>query len=49
MCIRDSPLIREDITIQGIYTVGDTPGEVGAPFAAFLLIILFSLSLIQKK
>ncbi|MBA4692160.1 MAG: hypothetical protein H2072_00255 [SAR86 cluster bacterium] len=43
------PLIREDITIQGIYTVGDTPGEVGAPFAAFLLIILFSLSLIQKK
>ena len=43
------PLIREDITIQGIYTVGATPGEVGAPFAAFLLMILFSLSLIQKK
>ena len=43
------PFIREDITIQGIYTVGATPGEVGAPFAAFLLMILFSLSLIQKK
>ena len=45
----DNPFIREDITIQGIYTVGATPGEVGAPFAAFLLMILFSLSLIQKK
>tara|TARA_B100000787_G_scaffold10346_1_gene7816 strand:- start:1530 stop:1997 length:468 start_codon:yes stop_codon:yes gene_type:complete len=43
------PLIREDITIQGIYTLGATPGEVGAPYATFLLIILFSLSLIQKK
>ena len=43
------PLITEDITIQGIYTVGATPGEVGAPFAAFLLMILFSLSLLQKK
>ena len=43
------PLIREDITIQGIYTLGATPGAVGAPYATFLLIILFSLSLIQKK
>jgi hypothetical protein len=43
------PLIREDITIQGIYTLGATPGGVGAPYATFLLIILFSLSLIQKK
>ena len=43
------PLIREDITIQGIYTLGATPGSVGAPYATFLLIILFSLSLIQKK
>lgn len=43
------PLIREDITIQGIYTLGATPGEVGAPYATFLLIILFSLSLVQKK
>ena len=43
------PLIREDITIQGIYTLGATPGEVGAPYATFLLIILFSLSLRQKK
>ena len=43
------PLIREEITIQGTYTLGATPGEVGAPYATFLLIILFSLSLIQKK
>jgi len=43
------PLIREEITIQGIYTLGATPGEVGAPYTTFLLIILFSLSLIQKK
>ena len=43
------PLISEVITIQCIYTVVATPGEVGAPFAAFLLMILFSLSLIQKK
>ena len=43
------PLIREDITIQGIYTLGATPGEVGAPYATFLLIILFSLSLVQKN
>jgi hypothetical protein len=43
------PLIREDITIQGIYTLGATPGEVGAPYATFLLIILFSLSLLQKN
>jgi hypothetical protein len=43
------PLIREDITIQGIYTLGATPGAVGSPYATFLLIILFSLSLIQKK
>ena len=43
------PLIREEITIQGIYTLGATPGEVGAPYATFLLIILFSLSLVQKN
>ena len=43
------PLIREDITIQGIYALGASPGAVGAPYATFLLIILFSLSLIQKK
>lgn len=43
------PLIREEITIQGTYTLGATPGEVGAPSVTFLLIILFSLSLIQKK
>ena len=43
------PLIREDIVIQGIYTVGTTPGAVGAPYVTFVLIILFSLSLIQKK
>ena len=43
------PLIREDITIQGIYTLSATPGAVGAPYVTFLLIILFSLSLRQKK
>ena len=43
------PLIREEITIQGTYTLGATPGEFGAPYITFLLIILFSLSLIQKK
>ena len=43
------PLIREDIAVQGIYTVGATPGAVGAPYITFLLIILFSLSLMQKK
>jgi|TARA_B100001094_G_scaffold165741_1_gene160410 hypothetical protein len=43
------PLIREDIVIQGIYTVGATPGAVGAPYVTFVLIILFSLSLIQKN
>jgi hypothetical protein len=42
-------LIREDIAVQGIYAVGATPGAVGAPYITFLLIILFSLSLIQKK
>ena len=43
------PLIREDIALQGIYTVGVTPGVVGAPFITFILAILFILSLIQKK
>jgi hypothetical protein len=43
------PLIREDIALQGIYTVGVTPGVVGAPFITFILVILFILSLIQKK
>lgn len=43
------PLIREDIALQGIYTVGVTPGVVGAPFITFTLVILFTLSLIQKN
>jgi hypothetical protein len=43
------PLIREDIALQGIYTVGVTPGVVGAPFITFILVILFILSLIQKN
>ena len=43
------PLIREDIVIQGIYTVDATPGAIGAPYVTFVLIILFILSLIQKK
>jgi hypothetical protein len=43
------PLMREDIVIQGIYTVGATPGAAWAPYVTFVLIILFSLSLIQKN
>ena len=43
------PLIREDIVIQGIYTVDATPGAVGAPYVTLVLMILFILSLIQKK
>ena len=42
-------LIREDIAVQGIYTIGATPGAVGAPYVAFILIIFFSLSLMQKN
>ena len=33
----------------GIYTVDATPGAVGAPYVTLVLIILFILSLIQKK
>lgn len=43
------PLIREDIAVQGIYTVGGTPGVDWAPYTTILLIILFGLSLLQKK
>ncbi len=43
------PLIREDIAVQGIYTVGGTPGVDWAPYITILLIILFGLSLLQKK
>ncbi len=42
-------MLREDIAVQGIYTVGITPGASGAPYATIILIILFSLSLLQKK
>jgi hypothetical protein len=41
--------IRDSITAQGVYTVDITPGVVLAPYASLLLIILLSLSLLQKK
>ena len=41
--------IRDSITAQGVYTVDVTPGVALAPYASLLLIILLSLSLLQKK
>jgi|TARA_B110000914_G_scaffold189243_1_gene174592 hypothetical protein len=43
------PLIRDEIAVQGLYTNGITPGASFAPYATILLIILFGLSLLQKK
>jgi hypothetical protein len=41
--------IRDSITAQGVYTVDVTPGVALAPYASLLLIILLTLSLLQKK
>lgn len=41
--------IKDSITAQGVYTVDVTPGVALAPYASLLLIILLSLSLLQKK
>ena len=43
------PLIRDEITVQGLYTNYITPGVAFAPYVTILLIILFGLSLLQKK
>ncbi|MBT5856948.1 MAG: hypothetical protein HOH84_01350 [Flavobacteriaceae bacterium] len=43
------PLIRDEIAVQGLYTNSITPGASFAPYATILLIILFGLSLLQKK
>ena len=42
-------VIRESIAVQGVYTVDVTPGIALAPYVSLLLIILFSLSLLEKK
>jgi hypothetical protein len=41
--------IRESIAVQGVYTVDVTPGATLAPYVSLLLIILLSISLLQKK
>jgi len=43
------PLIRDDITIQGIYTYGMTPGSVGAPYISIILLVLFGLSILKSN
>jgi|TARA_A200000159_G_C7053139_1_gene227073 hypothetical protein len=43
------PLIREEIAIQGIYTSGVTPGVSYAFVPALIVIILFGLSILDKK
>ena len=41
--------IREPIAVQGVYTVDVSPGVTLAPYVSLLLIILLSISLLQKK
>jgi hypothetical protein len=43
------PLIREEIAIQGIYTSSITPGVSYAFVPALIAIILFGLSILDKK
>jgi hypothetical protein len=43
------PLLREEISVQGLYTNGTTPGVIGAPFITILLLILFILSLLKRN
>ena len=43
------PLIRDDITIQGLYTYGMTPGSVGATYISIILLVLFGLSILKKN
>tara|TARA_B100001093_G_scaffold459056_1_gene471919 strand:- start:553 stop:738 length:186 start_codon:yes stop_codon:yes gene_type:complete len=42
-------LMRDSIAVQGVYTIDATPGVALGPYVSLLLIILFILSLIQKK
>ena len=43
------PLIKEEIAIQGLYTTNITPGVYYAHLAALILIILFGLSILDRK
>ncbi len=43
------PLIREEIAIEGIYTSSVTPGVSYAFLPALIAIILFGLSILDKK
>ena len=43
------PLIRDQIAVQELYTNGITPGVSYAPYATLLLIILFGLSILDRK
>ena len=43
------PLIRDEITVQGLYTNYITPGVSFAPYVTILLIILFGLSILDRK
>ncbi len=42
-------LMSDSIAVQGVYTIDATPGVALGPYVSLLLIILFILSLIQKK
>jgi hypothetical protein len=43
------PLIKEEIAIQGLYTTNISPGVYYAPLATLILIILFGLSILDRK
>ena len=42
-------LIKDQIAVQELYTNGITPGVSYAPYATLLLIILFGLSILDRK
>jgi hypothetical protein len=43
------PLIKEEIAVQGLYTTNISPGVYYAPLATLILIILFGLSILDRK
>jgi len=43
------PLIRDQIAVQELYTNNMTPGVSYAPYVTLLLIILFGLSILDRK
>ena len=43
------PLIKDQIAVQELYTNGITPGVSYTQYATFLLIILFGLSILDRK